>query len=138
MSGASLQSALRAGLFACLAQDGTLTGLLGGTHLYDTPPRGQDAPHLVLQTAETRPLLADPQDGFIHDLMLSVFTRGASRDLAVHVAHRAAETLMHGPVTVAGHRLVNLTITSVSSRRLRDARGYQAAFNLRAVTEPSG
>jgi len=138
MSGAQLQSVLRAGLFTCLEQDGTLTGLLGGSRLYDTPPRGQAAPHLVLQSVESRPLLADPQDGFVHDLTLSVFTRNASRDLAVEAAGRAAETLLHGPVTITGHRLVNLTVTSVASRRLRDGRGYQAALNLRAVTEPAG
>ena len=72
----------------------------------------------------------------VHSLALSVFSRKLSRDEAAQAAGRAAEVLMTGPVPLTGHRLVNLTITNVLSRKLRDGRGYRASSSLRAVTEP--
>ncbi|WP_150522955.1 DUF3168 domain-containing protein [Roseibium sediminis] len=132
----SAQTSLRSGLFQCLEADGTLTGLLGGSRLFDGVPRAQAMPFLVLQDLESKPVLSDPEDGFVHDLTLSVYSRGESRDEAVAIAERACETLIHGPVQLSGHRLVNLTLGSVQSRRFRDGRGFQAAIRLRAVTEP--
>ncbi|MEP3049676.1 MAG: DUF3168 domain-containing protein [Roseibium sp.] len=131
-----IQILLRSALFSVLSADLTLEFLLGTGRIFDTPPRGQSYPYLVLDTLESRPLLADPGLGLIHDLTLSAFSREQSRDQAVHAASRSAEVLMNGPVPLTGHRLVNLTVTNVVSRRLRDGRGFRATCALRAVTEP--
>jgi|GEM_PF-7089063 len=136
MSLSDVQTALRAGLFSLLQADGVLTGILGSGRICETPPRGGPFPYLLLETVETRPLLSEIGEGLVHSLSLSVFSRGLSRDEAVQAAGRAVEVLMTGPVPLAGHRLVNLTMTNVLSRTLRNGRGYQAASSLRAVTEP--
>jgi len=136
MTASSVQTSLRSGIFQCLSSDATLTGLLGGERFFDGVPRGQPMPYLVLMDMESRPLLTDPLEGEIHDLTLSVFSREASRDEAIAAAKRAVEALIHGPIPLSGHRLVNLTMGSVRSARFRDGRGFQAATRLRAVTEP--
>ena len=136
LSAASVQAALRGGVFQCLASDGTLTGLLGGERIFDGVPRAQAMPYLVLQDMDSKPVLADPEDGLVHDFTLSVYSRGESRDEAVILAERASETMLHGPVNVSGHRLVSLTQFGVQSRRFRDGRGCLVNLRLRAVTEP--
>ncbi|WP_420338228.1 DUF3168 domain-containing protein [Roseibium sp.] len=136
MSLSDVQTALRAGLFSLLKADGVLSGLLGPDRIFETPPRADTFPYLVLESVETRPLLTEMGEGMVHSLDLSVFSRKLSRDEAAQAAGRAAEVLMTGPVSLTGHRLVNLTITNVLSRKLRDGRGYRASSSLRAVTEP--
>lgn len=136
MSLETAQTALRAGFFACLSADGTLTGLLGGARFYDAPERGAADPYLVLGPVDSRPLLSGPDEGLVHDLELTVFSKAESRDTAAASAGRAAEALLHGPVALSGHRLVNLTIGSVRSRRLKDGRTFEAVCGMRAVTEP--
>lgn len=136
MSFSGVQTALRAGLFSLLKADGVLSGLLGPDRIFETPPRADAFPYLVLESVETRPLLTEIGEGMVHSLALSVFSRKLSRDEAAQAAGRAAEVLMTGPVSLTGNRLVNLTITNVLSRKLRDGRGYQASSSLRAVTEP--
>ncbi|QDG78422.1 DUF3168 domain-containing protein [Labrenzia sp. PHM005] len=136
MSLADVQTAVRAGFFSLLAADGVLQNLLGSDRIFETPPRAEAFPYLVLEALETRPLLAEIGEGAVHALSLSVFSRERSRDEAASAAGRAAEVLMNGPIALAGHRLVNLTMTTISSRRLRDGRGYRATSSLRAVTEP--
>lgn len=131
-----LHVAVRSGLVSLLLADGTLDALIGPGRIFDVPPRGQVFPYLVLESIETRPLLADMADGAVHDLVLSVYSRGPSRDEAAAAAGRATDVLMSGPVSLAGHRLVNLTLANVISRRLRDGRGFRASSALRAVTEP--
>ncbi|GAA0784154.1 DUF3168 domain-containing protein [Roseibium denhamense] len=136
MSLQNVQTALREALFSVLEGDGTLSGLIGSGGIFDAVPRAQAFPYLVLEVLETKPLLAEIADGAVHELVLSVFSRGPSRDEAADAAGRAADILMHGPVTLSGHRLVNLTLTNVVSRKLRDGRGFRAACAIRAVTEP--
>ncbi|TWI89377.1 uncharacterized protein DUF3168 [Roseibium hamelinense] len=136
MSLQSAQGALRKGLFACLAGDATLAGILGGGRLFDQAPRGQSFPYLLLQLVDSKPLLALAEEGLEHGLRLSVFSRNPNRDQAAEAAGRAADVLIHGPVPIDGHRLVNLTIGAVVSRAMRDGRGFQAECILRAVTEP--
>lgn len=136
MSLSGVQTALRAGLFSLLKADGVLSGLLGPDRIFETPPRADAFPYLVLESMETRPLLTEIGEGMVHTLALSVFSRKLSRDEAAQAAGRAAEVLMTGPVSLTGNRLVNLTLTSVLSRKLRGGRGYRASSSLRAVTEP--
>ncbi|MTH95853.1 DUF3168 domain-containing protein [Roseibium sp. RKSG952] len=136
MSFQQAQTALRKGLFACLAADGTLTGLLGAGRLFDLAPRGQSLPYLVLRAVDTKPLLSLAEDGLEHALKLAVFSRAPNRDEAAEAAGRAADVLIHGPVPIAGYRLINLTIGAIASHVLKDGRGFQAETAIRAVTEP--
>lgn len=136
MSVFEIQTLLRSALFSVLTADLTLETILGAGRIFDAPPRGQSYPYLVLETVESRPLLSEPGLGLVHDLTLSAFSRDRSRDEAAHAASRSAEVLMNGPVSLTGHRLVNLTLTNVISRRLRSGRGFRASSVIRAVTEP--
>ncbi len=136
MSLSDVQTALRSGFFFLLQSDGVLQSLLGVNRIFEIPPRGQVFPYLTLEGIESRPLLAEIGEGAIHALTMSVFSREFSRDEAAQSAWRAVDVLMNGSVALDGHRLVNLTMTSVTTRGLRDGRGYRASSSLRAVTEP--
>ena len=136
MSVATVQTELRGAVFTLLAADATLETLLGPGRLFDAAPRGQNYPYLVLEAVESRPLLADFAHGAVHDLTLTVFSRAESRDEAAEAAGRAAEILGFGPVVLGAYRLVNLTLTNIITKRLRDGRGFRASCALRAVTEP--
>ncbi|WP_395175176.1 DUF3168 domain-containing protein [Roseibium alexandrii] len=102
MSLSGVQTALRAGLFSLLKADGVLSGLLGPDRIFETPPRADAFPYLVLESMETRPLLTEIGEGMVHSLALSVFSRKLSRDEAAQAVGRAAEVLMAGPVSLTG------------------------------------
>ncbi|MBO0345199.1 DUF3168 domain-containing protein [Roseibium sp. CAU 1637] len=134
MSHAAL--ALRAGLFARLSADADLTSRIGANRIFDAAPRNQKFPFVVLAALGSRPLLTRVDEGEVHELVLAVFSRAASRDEALGGVQRAARLLMDEPPELTGHRLIGLQVTEVTSRLMRDGRTFRAEASLRAVTEP--
>jgi len=127
--------ALRAAIRSALLADGALTAALGGSRIYDEPPRGAAFPYVTL--GEARLLDASADGGAVqeHQLTLHAWSRqGGHRE--AHVMWRPIVGPLHdAPLALAEHRLVNLRFTVADIRRESDGRTYHALVRFRAVTE---
>lgn len=128
--------ALRAAIHAALRDDGALTAALGGAHIYDEPPRDAAFPYVTLGEARLIDASSDGGETQEHQLTLHAWSRkGGHRE-----AHVIAGALLHAlddaPLTLGGHRLVNLRFSIADIRRESDGRTYHALVRFRAVTEP--
>lgn len=136
MNAADSQLALRSALVAALAADPELGSLLGAGSIHDGPPRAAAFPYVSLGRIGSRAVFPGESAGDVHDIHLETLSRGESRDEAVALADAVVRVLMAVPPVPTGHHLVDLTVQSVASQRLKDNRGYRSDIRLRAVTEP--
>ena len=59
----------------------------------------------------------------------------AARETAFAVAERLAAILDDAPLSLDGHRLINLRVTEIASTRDHDSQLIRATIRLRAATE---
>ena len=139
MPSASL--ALQQSIFAALTADSALSALLGANRIYDDVPQGTALPYPTLgQTIERDwSTGGDPETdaGAEHLLTLHVWsnTRGKRQTHEILAAVRT--TLHDAPLSLAGHRLVNLRHEFSEARRTPDGEAIHATARFRAVTEPA-
>lgn len=127
--------ALRAAIRDVLLADGALTAALGGSRVYDEPPRGTAFPYVTL--GEARLLDASADGGAVqeHQLTLHAWSRQGGHREAHVIAGALLSALDDAPLALNGHRLVNLRFTVADIRRESDGRTYHALVRFRAVTE---
>jgi len=76
------------------------------------------------------------EDGCEHTITLNVWSQAKGRN-EVHDIMAAARTALHGqPLTLDGHRLINLRHETSEARRASDGETYHGIARFRAVTEP--
>lgn len=119
----------------CLA-DGGLVAALGGERIYDAVPKNAVFPYVTIGEARALDWSTATEDGTEHLVALDVWSRARGRREAVDLANRIALLIDDQPLVLTGHRLVNLRVERIDTRRLRDGRTFRAALSLRAVTEP--
>jgi hypothetical protein len=131
MSSSSLavQTALRDRLLV----HAPLTALLGGGHVFDEIPRGQQEPYVVFSAIETRDWSTQDQKAHEHFVTLEVKTKARGRKLADQIVAEI-ETAFETPTPLAGHTLVNLRI--VFWTVFRAGENFNALLRYRAATEP--
>jgi hypothetical protein len=71
-----------------------------------------------------------------HQLTLHAWSRQGGHREAHLVTGALLQALDDAPLTLAGHRLVNLRFSVADVRRDTDGRTYHALVRFRAVTEP--
>lgn len=128
--------ALQQAMCAALAADGPLTTLLGGAFVYDELPRGEPAPHVVFSTIETRDWSTMEAKAHEHFVTVDIATNARSRALAQALCDRVEAVLDNAPLTLAGHRLVNLRLVFWSVARMKSEQTFGASLRFRAATEP--
>lgn len=129
-------AALRAAIHQALTNDGALTALLGGTSVYDEPPKGAAFPYVTLGEARVANVAADEAPAEEHQLTLHVWSRQGGHREAHLVTGAVMRALDDAPLAVAAHRLVNLRFALADVRREADGRTYHVLVRFRAVTEP--
>lgn len=127
---------LRAAILAAVQADATLASLMGGAvYFYDEPPNAAQPVYALFGDVTAEDWSTDLDHG--HEQILNILvwsTRGsAARGLAA--AERLAELLDDAPLTLDGHRLVNLRVLETQSERDKDTQLIRATIRLRAVTE---
>lgn len=135
MSAAS--AALRAAIHDTLNSDAVLTSLLGGAKVYDEPPKAVAFPYVTLGEARLANFSAGDDPGEEHHLTLHVWSRHGGHSEAQLVTGALMQALDDAPLSVTGHRLVNLRFGIADVRREADGRTYHALVRFRAVTEPN-
>jgi hypothetical protein len=128
-------AALRAAIRAALVADGALVALLGGTRIYDAPPRSAAFPYVTL--GDARISETSPEGDVEHLLTLHAWSRQGGHKEAHVIAGALLNALDDAPLALAGHHLVNLRFSVADIRREADGRTYQALVRFRAVTAPA-
>jgi hypothetical protein len=128
--------ALRSAIHDALVADTALAATLGGPRIYDEPPRGAAFPYLTLGEMRLSDISADDAPLQEHQLTLHVWSRQGGHKEAHVITGALLQALDDVPLSLDGHRLVNLRFAVADIRRERDGRTYHALVRFRAVTEP--
>src|SRR5262245_28445941 len=115
-------AALRAAIHTALVADTPLTALLGGPKVYDEPPANPGFPYVTLGEAGVRDFSTGSEDGEEHQLTLHAWSRQGGHREAHLVAGALLQALDDAPLTLSGHRLVNLRFSFADVRRETDGR----------------
>lgn len=134
MPGASWS--LQKSIYAALAADPQITGLLGSARIFDDVPQRSEFPYLTLGQSTLRDWSTATDAGDEHLLTLHVWSRSDGRR-EVHELMAAVHGALHDrALALEGHRLVNLRHEFSDARREPDGETYHGIVRLRAVTEP--
>lgn len=126
----ALQTAMRDRLLA----HAPLLALLGGSHVFDEIPRGEQEPFVVFSAIETRDWSVQGQKAHEHFVSLDVKTKSRSRKLAQDIANEIETALDNQALTLADHVLVNLRIVFWTVAKTNE--NFGANIRFRAATEP--
>jgi hypothetical protein len=128
----ALQQAMRAALLA----DTSLLALLGGAHVFDEMPRGEQAPYVAFTAIETRDWSVMDQKAHEHFVTLDVASNERGRAQAQAICNRIEAVLDNATLVLNGHRLINLRVTFWSVARSKTDKSFGATLRFRAATEP--
>ena len=128
-SALALQTAMHERLLA----HAPLLALLGGGHVFDEVPRGEQEPYVAFAGIETRDWSVQDQKAHEHFITLDVKTKSRSRKLAQDIASEIETALDGAALTLAGHALVNLRLTFWAVAKSNEIFG--AVMKFRAATE---
>lgn len=129
---------LQKAVFAALAGNVTLTGLLGGARIYDHAPANVPFPYVTFGRATLHDWGTATEDGCEHLFSIHVWSRAKGRSEAVTIMDAIQEILHDGALTLAGHYLINLRRETYEMRFDDDHRVHHGTLQFRAVTEPAG
>ncbi|GBE44292.1 hypothetical protein BMS3Bbin10_02383 [bacterium BMS3Bbin10] len=127
---------LQKGIYQTLAADTSITGLLGGTNIYDDAPQSADYPYLTFGQSVARDWSTGSEDGLEHILTLHVWSRAGGKKETHEIIEAIRQALHDAAVTVNDHALVNLRHEFSEARQDPDGEIYHGIVRYRAVTEP--
>ena len=130
-------AALRAAVHDALKNNAALNTLLGGSKVYDEPPRGAAFPYVTLGETRINNFSSGDQFAEEHQLTLHAWSRQGGHREAHLITGTLLQVLDDAPLTLAGHHLVNFRFAVADVRREADGRTYHALVRFRAVTEPT-
>ncbi len=127
--------ALRRAVRASLLADATLVDALGGQRVYEEAPRGAETPYALFTDAEMRDWSTTLSRGAEQFFTLAVISTERGLGPALGVAHQIVDLLDDAPLTLEGHRLVDLRFVSMNTKRDATGRFARVAMIFRATTE---
>ena len=127
---------LQQSIFAALTADVALTALLGAGRIFDDVPQGSALPYLTLGQSTARDWSTVTDDGTEHILTLHVWSNARGKKQAHEILGAVRSALHDRPLTLAGHRLINLRHEFSEARRDPDGETIHGLARFRAVTEP--
>ena len=127
---------LRRAIIDAASGDAGLRALMGGSlRFYDEPPRGAEPVYALFGDVKAEDWSTDLDRGHAQSIDLVVWSEKGGARTALMVADRFFAILDDAPLTLDGHRLVNLRVTELASTRDRDSGLARVTLRLRAVTE---
>jgi Protein of unknown function (DUF3168) len=130
--GLSLQTAMRDALLA----DAALITLLGGAHVFDEVPRGEQPLYVAFAGTETRDWSVHDQKAHELFVSLEIATNARGRTQAYAICERIETVLDGAALVLNGHRLINLRAVFWTVARMRNDKTIGATMRFRAATEP--
>ena len=128
--------ALQQAVFAALAEDAALLALLGGPRIYDDVPQGTAFPYVTFALSQVRDWSTSTEAGAEHTLTLHVWSQAKGRKETHEIMSALGSALHEQPLSLTGHRLINLRLEQSDARRETDGETYHGIVRFRAVTEP--
>ena len=132
---ASAEIALRAAIRAALSADSNVTGLLGGANIFDEAPDTAKLPYVSFDDARTWDWSSATSSGADHQLSMIIHTEGRGVLEALQIAAAICESLQNSVPTLAGHDLILLRETGLTTGRRKRGRNTSATIQFRALTE---
>jgi hypothetical protein len=129
--------ALQQSIFARLAADAALNGLLGGPRVHDDVPQASPFPYISFGHSLVRDWSTGSEDGSEHVVTLHVWSQGKGKKEAHEIMDAVRSALHDQALSLAGHRLVNLRHELSEARREPDGDTTHGIVRYRAVTEPT-
>lgn len=131
----SASFALQTAVFAKLVADTGVLAALGGPRVYDHQAPRAEFPFVSFAQLTARDWSTATETGHEHTLVLHAWSRSRGRKQADEILS-AIETALHDqPLTLAGHRLVNLRHEASQAQPDADGETIQGIIRFRAVTE---
>jgi Protein of unknown function (DUF3168) len=128
--------ALQQSIFSTLGANAGIVALLGGARIYDHVPQPATYPYLSFGQSVVRDGDTGTESGDEHMLTLHIWSRAEGRK-ETHELIDAVRTALHQqPLTLMGHRLINLRHEFSEARREPDGDTIHGLVRLRAITEP--
>lgn len=128
---------LQAAVFAALSADLLLTGLLGGTKVFDHTPANTAFPYITFGRTSIYDWSTGTEDGAEQLFTLHVWSKARGKSEALAIMERARVILHDVPLELAEHHLVNLRLEFSDVRLDEDIDVYHGLLRFRAVTEPA-
>ncbi len=128
--------ALQQSIFATLSSDTALTGLLGGSRIYDDAPQPAAFPYITFGHSTLRDVSTTHEAGDEHIVTLHVWSRAHGRRQAQLIIDQVRGSLHDRPLVLTDHHLVNIRHEFSDCRREPDGEIIHGTVRLRAVTEP--
>lgn len=126
--------ALRTAIRAYLLADAGFAAALGDK-LYDEAPHGLEPPYALFADAQSRDWSADLSPGAEQLFTIGVTSTMRGLSEALELAQRIANLLNEAPLTLQGHRLIDLRFLSMETRREQNGRFARINLRFRATTE---
>lgn len=127
---------LRRAIIDTASTDTELRALMGGAlRLYDEPPRGAEPLYALFGDVKAEDWSTDLDRGHAQSIDLVIWSEKGGARTALMAADRFFAILDDAPLTLEGHRLVNLRVTELASTRDRETGLARVTLRLRAVTE---
>ena len=127
---------LQQSLFAVLSADAALTALIGAGRVFDDVPQASPLPYVTLGPVTAQDWSTGSEDGTEHLLTVHVWSRARGKKQAHEVLGAIRAALHDQPLSLSGHRLINLRHERSDIRRTPDGEAIQGTARFRAVTEP--
>lgn len=129
-------SGLQARVFARLAGDAALAGLVGGA-VYDAPPAltPAETEYVTLGEESVRDFGTKTSDGAIHDFTVTAHSARDGFDGVKRVAEAVCAALVDAPLALGAGRLVALRFLRASAERGRAPVKRRVVLRFRAVVD---
>jgi hypothetical protein len=121
---------------AALLGDTALIALLGGSHVFDETPRGEQGLYVAFAGVETRDWSVMDQKAHEHFVVIEVSTQERGRSQALAICSRIEAVLDNAVMVLVDHRLINLRVVFSNVARMKSDT-FGATLRFRAATEPN-
>lgn len=128
--------ALQQCVFSTLGAAPDVMALLGAPRIYDQVPQPAVYPYVSFGQSLVRDSSTGTEAADEHMLTLHIWSRAEGRKEAHELIAAVRAALHDRPLTLPGHRLVNLRHEYSEARREPDGDTIHGLVRLRAVTEP--
>lgn len=133
----SAAAELQKAIFAKLRDDAALVALLGGQRIFDHAPADIAFPYISFGRSSAYDWSTATELGSEHVVSLHVWSKAKGKKEALDIMERARALLHDQPLTLAGHKLVNLRLEFSEARFEEDHSVYRGALRFRAAVEIS-
>jgi len=129
----SLQTSLLAALFA----DTELMTTLGGTYIFDAPPKGRKPPYVAISRHDALSRDGDAAPGYDHRLLVQCWHPEPSRKAVLDIAERIVVVALSIDLSSDDLRMTHIHHDRTDTAIDTDTGYARAAIVLRVFTEPS-